>query len=171
MAVTAGYISEKAREEFLSVIDAANIDLKAFTDGFYRSLCSAELKPILETLEYVKRETSVWLQTGGCAMCLERRLPRSLVRVELRRVPGYAPFTPAMFMTRRGRAPIVTPVAQASSAGTGTRSPPGCSMKAVAAGAAGLAAQAFSKKNMGHGGRGGCGSSWAKASKRWSTSF
>ena len=62
MAVTAGYISEKAREEFLSVIDAANIDLKAFTDGFYRSLCSAELKPILETLEYVKRETSVWLQ-------------------------------------------------------------------------------------------------------------
>ena len=211
MAVTAGYISEKAREEFFSVIDAANIDLKAFTDGFYRSLCSAELKPILETLEYVKRETSVWLeittllipgyndspseiaalsewianrlgpdvplhfsaflQTGGCAMCLERRLPRSLVRVELRRVPGYAPFTPAMFMTRRGRAPIVTPVAQASSAGTGTRSPPGRSMKAVAAGAAGLAAQAFSKKNMGHGGRGGCRSSWAKASKRWSTSF
>jgi pyruvate formate lyase activating enzyme len=62
VAVTAGYISEKAREEFFSVIDAANIDLKAFTDGFYRSLCSAELKPVLETLEYVKRETSVWVE-------------------------------------------------------------------------------------------------------------
>ena len=62
VAVTAGYISEKAREEFFSVMDAANIDLKAFTDGFYRSLCSAELKPILETLEYVKRETDVWLE-------------------------------------------------------------------------------------------------------------
>ena len=45
VAVTAGYISEKAREEFFSVIDAANIDLKAFTDGFYRSLCSAEARP------------------------------------------------------------------------------------------------------------------------------
>ena len=62
VAVTTGYISEKAREEFFSVMDAANIDLKAFTDGFYRSLCSAELKPILETLEYVKRETAVWLE-------------------------------------------------------------------------------------------------------------
>ena len=62
VAVTAGYISEKAREEFFSVMDAANIDLKAFTDGFYRTLCSAELKPILETLEYVKRETGVWLE-------------------------------------------------------------------------------------------------------------
>ena len=45
VAVTAGYISEKAREEFFSVMDAANIDLKSFTDGFYRALCSAELKP------------------------------------------------------------------------------------------------------------------------------
>ena len=43
-------------------MDAANIDLKAFTDGFYRALCSAELGSVLETLEYVKRETSVWLE-------------------------------------------------------------------------------------------------------------
>jgi len=62
VAVTAGYITEKAREEFFSVLDAADIDLKAFTDGFYRALCSAELKPILEILEYVKRETGVWLE-------------------------------------------------------------------------------------------------------------
>jgi pyruvate formate lyase activating enzyme len=62
VAVTAGYISAKAREEFFSVMDAANIDLKAFSGGFYRALCSADLKPVLETLEYVKRETGVWLE-------------------------------------------------------------------------------------------------------------
>jgi pyruvate formate lyase activating enzyme len=62
VAVTAGYISEKAREEFFSAMDAANIDLKAFTDGFYRTLCSAELGPVLETLDYVKHETRVWLE-------------------------------------------------------------------------------------------------------------
>jgi pyruvate formate lyase activating enzyme len=62
VAVTAGYISAKAREEFFSVMDAANIDLKAFTGGFYRALCSADLKPVLETLEYVGRETGVWLE-------------------------------------------------------------------------------------------------------------
>ena len=62
VAVTAGYISEKAREEFFSAMDAANIDLKAFTEGFYRQLCSAELGPVLDTLEFVKRETNVWLE-------------------------------------------------------------------------------------------------------------
>jgi pyruvate formate lyase activating enzyme len=62
VAVTAGYISQKAREEFFSVMDAANIDLKAFTEGFYRTLCSAELGPVLDTLEYVKHETDVWLE-------------------------------------------------------------------------------------------------------------
>lgn len=62
VAVTAGYISEKAREEFFSAMDAANIDLKAFTEGFYRALCAAELRPVLDTLEYVKRETNVWLE-------------------------------------------------------------------------------------------------------------
>lgn len=62
IAVTAGYISPKAREEFFSVMDAANIDLKSFDENFYRSLCSAELAPVLETLEYAVRETNVWLE-------------------------------------------------------------------------------------------------------------
>ena len=80
---------------------------------------------------------------------------------------GYSTFTQAMFKTRWGRAPIVTPAAHALLAVTGTRSPPGRSMKAVAAEAAGPSAQAFSKKNMGHGGRGGCRSSWAETGQRW----
>jgi len=62
VAVTAGYISPGAREKFFSCMDAANIDLKAFTDDFYKSLCSARLGPILETIEYVHQETAVWLE-------------------------------------------------------------------------------------------------------------
>ena len=62
VAVTAGYISGAAREEFFGAMDAANIDLKAFTEGFYKKLCSAALGPVLETLEYLKRETKVWFE-------------------------------------------------------------------------------------------------------------
>jgi pyruvate formate lyase activating enzyme len=62
IAVTAGYISSGAREEFFSVMDAANIDLKAISGGFYRKLCAAELAPVLETLKYVRFETSTWLE-------------------------------------------------------------------------------------------------------------
>ncbi len=62
VAVTAGYISPAARRDLYAVIDAANVDLKGFTDGFYRSLCSAELAPVLETLEYLVHETEVWVE-------------------------------------------------------------------------------------------------------------
>jgi pyruvate formate lyase activating enzyme len=62
VAVTAGYICPEPRREFYSKMDATNIDLKGFTEDFYKKLCFAELKPVLETLEYVHRETSVWLE-------------------------------------------------------------------------------------------------------------
>ena len=62
VAVTAGYITASARPEFYAAIDAANVDLKGFTDGFYRSLCYAELQPVLETLEYLVKETRVWVE-------------------------------------------------------------------------------------------------------------
>ncbi|WP_296900460.1 AmmeMemoRadiSam system radical SAM enzyme [Thiohalocapsa sp.] len=62
VAVTAGYVSPGAREKFFSCMDAANIDLKAFTDDFYKKLCSAHLDPVLETIEYVHKETNVWLE-------------------------------------------------------------------------------------------------------------
>ena len=62
VAVTAGYICPEPRKEFFAAMDAANIDLKAFTERFYRSVCGAELAPVLETLEYVKRETQTWLE-------------------------------------------------------------------------------------------------------------
>jgi pyruvate formate lyase activating enzyme len=62
VAVTAGYISPEPRVEFFDHMDAANVDLKAFTEGFYKRLCSTELAPVLETLVYLKQETDVWFE-------------------------------------------------------------------------------------------------------------
>ena len=62
VAVTAGYITDSPREEFFRAMDAANIDLKAFTDRFYWKICGGHLDPVLETLVYVKQETDVWLE-------------------------------------------------------------------------------------------------------------
>jgi pyruvate formate lyase activating enzyme len=62
VAVTAGYISEEPRVEFYRAMDAANVDLKGFTDGFYQRLCTARLGPVLDTLKYLKHETGVWFE-------------------------------------------------------------------------------------------------------------
>ena len=62
VAVTAGYIGDAAREAFFAPMDAANVDLKGFTEDFYRKVCFAELGPVLDTLIYLKRETRVWLE-------------------------------------------------------------------------------------------------------------
>jgi pyruvate formate lyase activating enzyme len=62
VAVTAGYITEEPREEFYRHMDAANVDLKGFTDEFYNGLCTAGLAPVLDTLKYLKHETDVWFE-------------------------------------------------------------------------------------------------------------
>ncbi|WP_046868773.1 AmmeMemoRadiSam system radical SAM enzyme [Microvirga massiliensis] len=62
VAVSAGYICAEPRIEFFRHMDAANIDLKGFTENFYKTLCSARLGPVLETLEYLKNETQVWFE-------------------------------------------------------------------------------------------------------------
>lgn len=62
VAVTAGYITPEARKEFFEHMDAANVDLKAFTPEFYRELCSADLDAVLDTLKYIKHETDCWLE-------------------------------------------------------------------------------------------------------------
>jgi pyruvate formate lyase activating enzyme len=62
IAVSAGYISPEPRRELYSHLDAANIDLKAFTDDFYHRVCAARLQPVLETLEYLVHETGVWVE-------------------------------------------------------------------------------------------------------------
>jgi pyruvate formate lyase activating enzyme len=62
VAVTAGYICEEARAEFFDHMDAANVDLKGFTEAFYQQLCTGHLQPVLDTLVYLKRETDVWFE-------------------------------------------------------------------------------------------------------------
>jgi pyruvate formate lyase activating enzyme len=62
VAVTAGYVCPEPRAEFYAHMDAANVDLKAFTDDFYRRTCAGRLQPVLETLTYLKRATDVWLE-------------------------------------------------------------------------------------------------------------
>jgi pyruvate formate lyase activating enzyme len=62
VAVTAGYIHAEARREFYAKMDAANVDLKAFTEDFYFKLCGAHLAPVLETLVYLVKETGVWTE-------------------------------------------------------------------------------------------------------------
>ena len=62
VAVTAGEICAEPRVEFFNHIDAANVDLKAFTEEFYKKLCGGRLQPVLETLEYLAHETDVWIE-------------------------------------------------------------------------------------------------------------
>ena len=62
VAVTAGYITPSARKDFFAHIDAANVDLKAFSEQFYSKLCFAHLEPVLDTLRWLRRETAVWVE-------------------------------------------------------------------------------------------------------------
>ena len=62
VAVTAGYMCEEPRREFYSHMDAANVDLKAFTESFYSRVCAGHLHDVLDTLVYLKRETDVWFE-------------------------------------------------------------------------------------------------------------
>jgi len=60
--VTAGYIDKEARKDVFKYVDAANVDLKAFTDRFYHKLTSSHLADVLDTLIWIKHDTEVWLE-------------------------------------------------------------------------------------------------------------
>ena len=62
IAVTAGYINPEARRDFFAVMDAANIDLKGFSDSFYQQVTGARLRPVLDTISYAVHETNVWVE-------------------------------------------------------------------------------------------------------------
>src|SRR5207249_11663129 len=59
VAVTAGYICAEPRRELFAHLDAAHVDLKAFTESFYADTCAGRLQPVLDTLEYLRHETGV----------------------------------------------------------------------------------------------------------------
>ena len=62
VAVTSGYITPAARAAFFECIDATNVDLKGFTDEFYREYCGGQLQPVLDTLRWLVRESPVWVE-------------------------------------------------------------------------------------------------------------
>ncbi len=62
VAVTAGYVCPEPRAEFYRYMDAANVDLKAFSEAFYHKLTGSHLEPVLDTLKYLKHETDVWFE-------------------------------------------------------------------------------------------------------------
>ncbi|HQR40373.1 MAG TPA: AmmeMemoRadiSam system radical SAM enzyme, partial [Blastocatellia bacterium] len=62
VAVTAGYICPEPRAEFYRYVDAANVDLKAFTEDFYHKITASQLQPVLDTLVYLHDETDVWVE-------------------------------------------------------------------------------------------------------------
>jgi pyruvate formate lyase activating enzyme len=62
VAVTAGEICEEPRAEFYAHMDAANVDLKGFTEHFYQDVCASHLQPVLDTLVYLKHHTHVWFE-------------------------------------------------------------------------------------------------------------
>jgi pyruvate formate lyase activating enzyme len=62
VAVTGGYVCAEPRAEFYAHMDAANVDLKGFTEDFYRHVCGGQLGAVLETLEYLRHDTDVWFE-------------------------------------------------------------------------------------------------------------
>jgi len=62
VSVTAGYMCDEPRRELYKYMDAANVDLKAFTEEFYKQITIGHLQPVLDTLEYLKHETKVWFE-------------------------------------------------------------------------------------------------------------
>jgi pyruvate formate lyase activating enzyme len=62
VAVTAGYVESAARADLFAEMDATNVDLKGFSESFYHAQCAGQLAPVLETLEWLHRETNVWLE-------------------------------------------------------------------------------------------------------------
>ena len=81
VAVTAGYIEPKAGAEFYSWMDAANVDLKAFSEHFYHQLTFSHLQPVLDTLRWIKRETSVWLEITTLLIPEENDSPDEIARM------------------------------------------------------------------------------------------
>jgi pyruvate formate lyase activating enzyme len=81
VAVTAGYMKPEARAAFYQHMDAANIDLKGFTAGFYRKLCSGELDAVLDTIKYVHHETSCWVELTTLLIPGENDDPEEIKRL------------------------------------------------------------------------------------------
>jgi pyruvate formate lyase activating enzyme len=81
VAVTAGYITPEARGDFFRSMDAANVDLKGFTEAFYHKLCFAHLDPVKETLRWLHEETDVWVEVTTLLIPGENDSPEEIDRL------------------------------------------------------------------------------------------
>lgn len=116
VAVTAGYITKDARKEFYSHMDAANVDLKAFTEGFYQKLTLSSLEPVLDTLKWLKNETDVWFEITNLIIPEEndsieelKRMSDWIVTNLGQKVPvHFTAFHPDFKLTNRSNTPKTT---------------------------------------------------------------
>ncbi len=116
VAVTAGYISPGARAEFFHAMDAANVDLKAFTEDFYERITYSKLQPVLDTLHWLKHESDVWFEITNLIIPDTNDSPDELRRMcdwILQSVGAEVPvhfsaFHPDFRMTDRPRTPHET---------------------------------------------------------------
>ncbi|MCH7727515.1 MAG: AmmeMemoRadiSam system radical SAM enzyme [Planctomycetes bacterium] len=97
VAVTAGEICAEPRREFYKYIDAANIDLKGFTERFYRQVCGGSLTAVLDTLAYVAGETDVWLEITTLLIPGENDADEELRRMTRWVVEHLGPHVPMHF--------------------------------------------------------------------------
>ncbi|MDH5559227.1 MAG: AmmeMemoRadiSam system radical SAM enzyme [Deltaproteobacteria bacterium] len=81
VAVTAGYINPEPRKEFFSFIDAVNVDLKSFTNLFYRKLTGGNLKTVLDTLLHIREKTKAWLEITTLIIPGENDSPQELKKL------------------------------------------------------------------------------------------
>jgi len=81
VAVTSGYMRPEPREAFFRHIDAANVDLKAFQDDFYRRLAGGRLEPVLDTLRWLAHKTQVWLEITNLLIPGENDAPADIERM------------------------------------------------------------------------------------------
>ncbi len=97
VAVTAGYMSPAPRAEFYRHVDAANVDLKAFTEEFYFKITKSHLQPVLDTLEYIKHETKTWLEITTLVIPRENDSPGEIERLSRWVVEKLGPDVPLHF--------------------------------------------------------------------------
>ena len=81
VAVTSGYITEAARADFFQAIDAANVDLKGFTEEFYRTYCAGRLQPVLDTLRWLVHESQTWVEITNLMIPGANDLPEDVERM------------------------------------------------------------------------------------------
>jgi pyruvate formate lyase activating enzyme len=116
VAVTSGYITAEAREAFFEHIDAANVDLKGFSEQFYKEYCGASLEPVLDTLKWLADHSNVWLEITNLIIPQANDSPAEMQRMcrwiaeELGPdVPmHFTAFHPDFKMVDRGPTPIET---------------------------------------------------------------